>query len=176
MDGQEHTEVPIPMVEDEQSAVAAEAVAELANSTGEADPGEGGQQEEETQSVDDELIEKAQKLMEKITSAANNPNPNILHNLSHLLESQESLYVPFLAQLSVSLLDFVFIFVLVFSLTLTCIRRFLEENGYYSNARGSHTSGKLCNLIRVSLFKDCSFFLFLGGFFLLIGYLILAGK
>jgi HIV-1 Vpr-binding protein len=90
MDGQEHAEVPNSMVEDDQSVVAAEAIAELANSTGEPNPEEG-----EEQSVEDELIAKAQKLMEDITSVANNPNPNILHALSQLLESQESLYVPF---------------------------------------------------------------------------------
>ncbi|KAG7545517.1 LIS1 homology motif [Arabidopsis suecica] len=116
MDGQEHAELPNQMVEDEQSVVAAEAITELANSNNEANPEEGGQQEEEEQSVEDELIAKAQKLMDDITSVANNPNPNFLHALSHLLESQESL--------------------------------FLEENGHFSNARGSHNSGKLCTLIR----------------------------
>ncbi|CAL9227562.1 unnamed protein product [Arabidopsis halleri] len=116
MDGQEHAEVPNQMVEDEQSVVAAEAISELANSNNEANPEEGGQQEGEEQSVEDELIAKAQKLMDDITSVANNPNPNFLHALSHLLESQESL--------------------------------FLEENGHFSNARGSHNSGKLCTLIR----------------------------
>ncbi|EFH45601.1 transducin family protein [Arabidopsis lyrata subsp. lyrata] len=116
MDGQEHAEVPNQMVEDEQSVVAAEAITELANSNNEANPEEGGQQEGEEESVEDELIAKAQKLMDDITSVANNPNPNFLHALSHLLESQESL--------------------------------FLEENGHFSNARGSHSSGKLCTLIR----------------------------
>ncbi|CAE6166587.1 unnamed protein product [Arabidopsis arenosa] len=116
MDGQEHAELPNQMVEDEQSVVAAEAITELANSNDEANPEEGGQQEGEEQSVEDELIAKAQKLMDDITSVANNPNPNFLHALSHLLESQESL--------------------------------FLEENGHFSNARGSHNSGKLCTLIR----------------------------
>uniref|UniRef100_A0A1J3HNG0 DDB1-and CUL4-associated factor-like protein 1 n=1 Tax=Noccaea caerulescens TaxID=107243 RepID=A0A1J3HNG0_NOCCA len=120
MDGQGHeAEARNPTVEDEQSAAAAEATAaeaEMGNSTGGAGPGEGVQHEGEELGVDDELIDKAQKLMEKITSAANNPNPNILHALSHLLESQESL--------------------------------FLKENGYYSNGRGNHNSGKLCNLIR----------------------------
>lgn len=95
MDGQEHAEVPNQMVEDEQSVVAAEAITELANSNNEANPEEGGQQEGEEESVEDELIAKAQKLMDDITSVANNPNPNFLHALSHLLESQESLYVPF---------------------------------------------------------------------------------
>ncbi|XP_024004362.1 DDB1- and CUL4-associated factor homolog 1 isoform X1 [Eutrema salsugineum] len=120
MDEQGHdSDVRNPTVEVEQSAVAAEATeatAEMENSTDGANPGEEGQQEGEELSVDDELIDKAQKLMEKITTGANNPNPTILHALSHLLESQESL--------------------------------FLEENGYYSNGRGGHNSGKLCNLIR----------------------------
>ncbi|VVB10889.1 unnamed protein product [Arabis nemorensis] len=117
MDGQGHdAEVRNPTVEDEQPAPAAEAMEVAENLTGEANYGEGEQQEDENQSVDDELVDKAQKHMEKITSAANNPNPKILHALSHLLESQESL--------------------------------FLEENGHYSNSRGGHDSGKLCNLIR----------------------------
>lgn len=47
--------------------------------------------EEETKNEDDELIEKAQKLMEKITSSPDNPNPTVLHALSSLLETQESL-------------------------------------------------------------------------------------
>lgn len=106
MDGQGHdAEVRNPTVEGEQSAVAAEATAEaaeMANSTGGANSGEGGQQEGENQSVDDELIEKAQKLMEKITSADNNPNPKILHALSHLLESEEALYVASLLTFTLS--------------------------------------------------------------------------
>ncbi|KFK29704.1 hypothetical protein AALP_AA7G168200 [Arabis alpina] len=113
MDGQGHdAEVGNPVVEEEQPPVAV--VTE--NITGGANSGEGEQHEEENQSVDDELIAKAQKLMDNITSTANNPNPNFLHALSHLLESQESV--------------------------------FLEENGHYSNTRGGHNSGKLCNLIR----------------------------
>ncbi|XP_010447613.1 PREDICTED: DDB1- and CUL4-associated factor homolog 1 [Camelina sativa] len=124
MDGEEHAEVPIPMVEDELSAAAAEAITELANYTEEADPGEGGGGQQEgggEQSVDDELILEATNLMENITSVANNPNPKNLHKLSNLLESQESQF------LSIS---------------------FLEETGQYLSARNSHNSGKLCNLIR----------------------------
>lgn len=159
MDGQGHeAEVRNPTVEDEQSAAAAEATAaeaEMGNSTGGAGPGEGGQHEGEELGVDDELIDKAQKLMEKITSSANNPNPNILHALSHLLESQESLYVSFSLTFTLFLICY-FLVAFSLSLTLTCIRRFLKENGYYSNDRGNHNSGKLCNLIRVSHFVDYS--------------------
>ncbi|KAL0698168.1 hypothetical protein Bca4012_054290 [Brassica carinata] len=107
MDGQgNEPEVPNPTAGDEQLAVPAETETETENSTGggEADPKE------------DVLIEKAQKLMEHITAGANNPNPTVLHALSHLLESQESL--------------------------------FIKENGFYSNGRGSHISGKLCKLIK----------------------------
>ncbi|KAF8097533.1 hypothetical protein N665_0286s0042 [Sinapis alba] len=104
MDGEE---VRNPTAEDEQPPVATE----MENSTGGANTEEGQQREEE-----DELIEKAQKLMDSITTGANNPNPTILHAISHLLESQESL--------------------------------FIKENGFYSNGRSNHISGKLCNLIR----------------------------
>ncbi|KAJ4880582.1 DDB1- and CUL4-associated factor-like protein 1 [Raphanus sativus] len=108
MDGQgNEPEVPYPTAENEQLAVAAETATETEteNSTG------GGDNPKE-----DGLIEKAQKLMEHITSGANNPNTTVLHALSHLLESQESL--------------------------------FIKENGFYSNGRGSHISGKLCKLIK----------------------------
>ncbi|CAH8388331.1 unnamed protein product [Eruca vesicaria subsp. sativa] len=98
-------EVPNPTAEDEQLPVTAETETENSSGGGgEANPKEDG------------LIEKAQKLMEHITTGANNPNPTVLHALSHLLESQESL--------------------------------FIKENGFYSNGRGSHISGKLCKLIK----------------------------
>lgn len=81
MDGQgNEPEAHNPTAENEQLAVAAET--ETENSTG------GGDNPKE-----DGLIEKAHKLMEHITTGANNPNPTVLHALSHLLESQESLYV-----------------------------------------------------------------------------------
>ncbi|WZZ09697.1 hypothetical protein YC2023_095618 [Brassica napus] len=105
MDGQgNEPEVPNPTAENEQLALAAET--ETENSNG------GGDNPKE----EDGIIEKAQKLMEYITNGANNPNPTVLHALSHLLESQESL--------------------------------FIKENGFYSNGRGSHISGKLCKLIK----------------------------
>lgn len=78
--------------------------AETENSIGGADHEEGQQEEEEEDEVtaiaaeveeEDELIEKAQKLMDSITAGANNPNPTILHALSHILESKESLYDAF---------------------------------------------------------------------------------
>lgn len=55
--------------------------------------GGGGGGEDETKKVEEELMAKAQKLMEKITSSPDNPNPNVLHALSSLFEIQESLYV-----------------------------------------------------------------------------------
>lgn len=55
--------------------------------------GESGGGEDETKKVEEELMAKAQKLMEKITSSPDNPNPSVLHALSSLFEIQESLYV-----------------------------------------------------------------------------------
>lgn len=82
MDGQgNEPEVPNPTAENEQLALAAETETENSNGGGDNPKEEEG------------LIEKAQKLMEHITNGANNPNPTVLHALSHLLESQESLYV-----------------------------------------------------------------------------------
>jgi len=54
----------------------------------------GGEEdeEEEPRNEDDELIAKAQKLMEKITSSPENPSPLVLHALASLLETQESRY------------------------------------------------------------------------------------
>lgn len=49
--------------------------------------------QEEEGNEDEELMTKAQSLMEKITSSADNPNPSVLHALSSLLETQESLYI-----------------------------------------------------------------------------------
>lgn len=86
--------------------------AETENSIGGADHEEGQQEEDEVTAIaaeveeEGELIEKAQKLMDSITAGANNPNPTILHALSHILESKESLY----EMLSRSLLD-LFIFI-----------------------------------------------------------------
>ncbi|KAG9139957.1 hypothetical protein Leryth_010492 [Lithospermum erythrorhizon] len=60
--------------------------------------GDGGdevEEEEENQEGDDEveeLIAKANSLMDKITANVNNPNPNVLHALASLLETQESRY------------------------------------------------------------------------------------
>ena len=49
-------------------------------------------EEEEPRNEDDELIAKAQKLMEKITSSPENPSSFVLHALASLLETQESRY------------------------------------------------------------------------------------
>lgn len=48
--------------------------------------------DEEAANEDEELIAKAQKLMEKITSSPDNPNCSVLHALVSLLETQESRY------------------------------------------------------------------------------------
>ncbi|KAK9000889.1 hypothetical protein V6N11_081371 [Hibiscus sabdariffa] len=79
---------------------------------------EEGDEEEEGRKEDDELMAKAQALMEKTTASPDNPNPTVLHALASLLETQESLF------------------------------RFLEENGPSSNGRSSHNVGQLGNLIR----------------------------
>ncbi|CAB4297178.1 unnamed protein product [Prunus armeniaca] len=54
---------------------------------------EDDDEEEEVKNEDDELVAKAQKLMDKITSAPDNPNPTVLHALASLLETQESRYM-----------------------------------------------------------------------------------
>ncbi|GKU87561.1 hypothetical protein SLEP1_g1945 [Rubroshorea leprosula] len=55
---------------------------------------QGGRQDQEEEGKDDEeLMAKAQSLMEKITSSHDSPNPAVLHALSSLLETQESLYI-----------------------------------------------------------------------------------
>ncbi|XP_010525846.1 PREDICTED: DDB1- and CUL4-associated factor homolog 1-like isoform X1 [Tarenaya hassleriana] len=84
-EGQGQAEVRNPTAEDEQPTEAA--------SGGASGEEVRGEQDREMRSAGDELIEKAQKLIEKITSTANNPSPAILHSLSNLLESQESLYI-----------------------------------------------------------------------------------
>ncbi|XP_058091271.1 DDB1- and CUL4-associated factor homolog 1 isoform X5 [Magnolia sinica] len=67
---------------------------------------------------DDVLLSKAQKLMAKITSSPANPNPNVLHSLASMLETQESRYVQDLGQSS------------------------------FNNGRASHNIGKLGSAVR----------------------------
>jgi hypothetical protein len=75
-----------------------------------------GEEVDETKKEEEELIEKAQKWIDKITSSPDNPNPTLLHALSSLLETQESLYAypPF----PYSFLYYIFLF-LFSSLTNT---------------------------------------------------------
>ncbi|XP_048438328.1 DDB1- and CUL4-associated factor homolog 1-like [Pyrus x bretschneideri] len=54
---------------------------------------EDEEEEEEVKNEYDELAAKAQKLMDKITAAPDNPNPTVLHALASLLETQESRYM-----------------------------------------------------------------------------------
>lgn len=49
--------------------------------------------DEEEDSQKEEVIAKVNKLMEKITSAPDNPNATVLHSLASILEAQESRYV-----------------------------------------------------------------------------------
>ncbi|XP_044463787.1 DDB1- and CUL4-associated factor homolog 1 [Mangifera indica] len=51
------------------------------------------EEEETTKKEEEELMAKAQRLMEKITSSADNPNPKLLHALASLFEIQESLFL-----------------------------------------------------------------------------------
>lgn len=50
-------------------------------------------EEEDSKKEEDELVTKVNKLMEKITSAPDNPNATVLHALSSILETQESRYI-----------------------------------------------------------------------------------
>lgn len=50
----------------------------------------GGEEEDASKKEEDELIAKAISLMEKITSAPDNPKPTVLHALASILETQES--------------------------------------------------------------------------------------
>ena len=58
----------------------------------ESQPQSQSQGDEDPRNEDDELIAKAQKLMEKITSSPENPSSFVLHALASLLETQESRY------------------------------------------------------------------------------------
>ncbi|XP_050220286.1 DDB1- and CUL4-associated factor homolog 1 [Mercurialis annua] len=102
-------------MEDEPSSQA-----QLAEVRAEADEQSQQQQivEEEETNGEDELTDKAQKLMDKITSAPDNPSPTVLHALSSLLETQEWIYT---AENGLS---------------------------SFNNTRASHNVGRLANLIR----------------------------
>ncbi|KAK7351425.1 hypothetical protein VNO77_10883 [Canavalia gladiata] len=50
-------------------------------------------EEEDSKKEEDELIAKVNKLIEKITSAPDNPKPTVLHALASILETQESRYM-----------------------------------------------------------------------------------
>lgn len=51
------------------------------------------EEEDASQNEEEELVAKVNKLMEKITSAPDNPQPTVLHALATILETQESRYV-----------------------------------------------------------------------------------
>lgn len=53
-------------------------------------------EEEDSKKEEEELIAKVNKLMEKITSAPDNPNATVLHALASILEAQESRYACYL--------------------------------------------------------------------------------
>ncbi|KAK4706232.1 hypothetical protein R3W88_023420 [Solanum pinnatisectum] len=56
----------------------------------------GGGEEDEEEAESEGLIIKAQALMEKITALPDNPNPNTIHALSSIFETQEARYSFFL--------------------------------------------------------------------------------
>ncbi|XP_052197040.1 DDB1- and CUL4-associated factor homolog 1 [Diospyros lotus] len=76
------------------------------------------EEEQESNNEDESLLEKAQALMDKITSSPDNPNPNVIHALSSILETQESRYMEETGHLSLN------------------------------NTRASHNVGRLGSLIR----------------------------
>ncbi|KAK9279356.1 hypothetical protein L1049_013035 [Liquidambar formosana] len=73
---------------------------------------EGGEDDENL------IISKAHKLMDKITSSQDNPNPNVIHALASVLETQESQYME------------------------------ESGHSSLNNARASHNIGRLGNLLR----------------------------
>ncbi|KAL6965324.1 hypothetical protein U1Q18_036380 [Sarracenia purpurea var. burkii] len=75
-------------------------------------------EEEQEKNEDENLLSKAQALMDKITSSPDNPNPNVLHALSSIFEAQESRYMEETGHSSLS------------------------------NGRASHNVGRLGNLVR----------------------------
>ncbi|KAJ4826144.1 hypothetical protein Tsubulata_030551 [Turnera subulata] len=77
-----------------------------------------GEEEEVKKEEDDALVDKAQRLMDKITSSPDNPSPSVLHALSSLLETQELLYME------------------------------KTGHSNFNNGRASHNIGRLGNLIR----------------------------
>ncbi|KAK7311841.1 hypothetical protein RJT34_10236 [Clitoria ternatea] len=50
-------------------------------------------EEDDSKKEEEEIIEKVNKLMEKITSSPDNPKPTVLHALASILETQESRYM-----------------------------------------------------------------------------------
>ncbi|KAI4316244.1 hypothetical protein L6164_024242 [Bauhinia variegata] len=52
-----------------------------------------GEEEDESKKEEEEFIAKAHKLMDKITSAPDNPKPTVLHALATILEKQELRYL-----------------------------------------------------------------------------------
>ncbi|MED6195206.1 hypothetical protein PIB30_035816 [Stylosanthes scabra] len=83
-------------------------------------PAEEEEEEEEDDSKkeEEELVAKVNRLMEKITSAPDNPKPAVLHALSSILETQESRYME------------------------------ENGHSSSSNARAAHNIGRLGSLIR----------------------------
>ncbi|XP_059663011.1 DDB1- and CUL4-associated factor homolog 1 [Cornus florida] len=76
------------------------------------------EEEQESNNEDERLITKAQTLMDKITSSPDNCNPNVLHALASILETQESRYMEETGHSSLN------------------------------NSRSSHNIGRLGNLVR----------------------------
>lgn len=65
----------------------------VAESQSQPQPQEGaGEEEDASKKEEGELVSKALSLMEKITSAPDNPKPTVLHALASILETQEFRY------------------------------------------------------------------------------------
>lgn len=87
----------------QQQSLAAEGEEEPRTETAPAEENEeeeeeagGGGEDDEEETESEGLIIKAQALMEKITASPDNPNPNTIHALSSLFETQEARYSFFL--------------------------------------------------------------------------------
>lgn len=91
----------------------------VADSLSQPQPQEGaGEEEDASKKEEDELVSKALSLMEKITSAPDNPKPTVLHALASILETQEFRYME------------------------------ENGHSSSSNARASHNVGRLGSLLR----------------------------
>ncbi|KAF7830210.1 DDB1- and CUL4-associated factor-like protein 1 [Senna tora] len=106
-------------MDDQENQNQAPAPLPVEESQSQPQPQEGdGEEEDASKKEEDELIAKAISLMDKITSAPENPKPTVLHALASILETQELRYME------------------------------ENGHSSSSNARASHNVGRLGSLIR----------------------------